>query len=64
MGANSARNRCEAWVILGWLVFLGGELQKDLPFPYGFPNAAGNGCNPAVTRRGQAKDSFHRLKYH
>ena len=64
MGADPACDRCEARLILVRARFAGSELNQDLPFSHGFPNAAGNGFNPAGARRGQAKDSLHRLQHH
>ncbi len=50
MGADPARDGGEAGLNLFGLS--GGELDQDLPFTYGFTNAAGNTFNPAGAWRG------------
>jgi hypothetical protein len=64
MGADPARDRCEARLILVRVRFAGSELNQDLPFAYGFTHTAGNGFNTASARGREAKDSLHRLKHY
>ena len=64
MGADPARDGCEAGLILVRVRFAGGELDQDLSFAHRLTNTAGNGFNPASARGREAKDGFHRLKHY
>ena len=64
MGADPARDGCEAGLSLVRFRFAGSELNQDLPFANRLTNTAGNGFNPAGAWSSQAEDGFHRLKHY